>query len=387
MPNVSVIIPTYNRANMIGEAIQSVLDQTYTDWELIVIDDGSEDNTHQVVNSILEPRIRYLYQENKRLPGARNTGIRVARGRYIAFLDSDDLFLPHKLERQVKQLDSRSELGLIAGGYLEVDEQLRILREMRPWLAQPTLELQDWLLNCPFCPTVPLVRRDWLERVGLFDESMRRIEDWDLWLRLSHAGCQMDWIEEPVCCYRIHGGNMVRDVLLMKNGMIAMMDKLFEQSKLPTEIIALRNAAYANIFLNAAARAYAVNAPDEGKESLAQAIAVDPSLLDGDPPHLLSSLASFALSPLVDNAEAFLDILLSNMPNNLLAIQYSKRQVRGLLRAISAFDCYQRGENMAVTRHALSTVLYDPKWLRHRGLVSVTGRAIWRQAKNLTQLQ
>ena len=128
MPRVSVIIPTYNRANMVGDAVQSVLEQSYADWELIVVDDGSQDNTRDVLADYSDPRIRYIYQENRKLPGARNTGIRAGTGEYVAFLDSDDLFTPGKLERQVAVLDRSPDVGLVASGWTEVDAQRNPLR-------------------------------------------------------------------------------------------------------------------------------------------------------------------------------------------------------------------------------------------------------------------
>ena len=99
MPKVSVIIPTYNGAQYIKQAVDSVLAQTYDDYEIIVVDDGSTDDTAELLRPYGD-RITYLYQENRKLPAARNTGIRTARGQYLAFLDSDNLFLPHKLAAQ-----------------------------------------------------------------------------------------------------------------------------------------------------------------------------------------------------------------------------------------------------------------------------------------------
>ncbi|TLN28536.1 glycosyltransferase family 2 protein, partial [bacterium] len=111
MPRVSVIIPSYNRADMVMDAVNSVLRQTFADWELIVVDDGSQDNTREVIAAVRDERVRYIYQDNQGLPGARNSGIRAARGEYVAFLDSDDVFLPHKLAVQVTAMDARPELG------------------------------------------------------------------------------------------------------------------------------------------------------------------------------------------------------------------------------------------------------------------------------------
>jgi len=376
MPRVSVIIPTYNRADMVGDAIRSVLDQTYADWELILVDDGSSDDTRQIVEAFADLRIRYIYQDNKGLPGARNTGIQAARGQYIAFLDSDDLFLPHKLEWQLDALETRPELGLVAGGHIEVDEQLHVLREVQPWHGHPTLKFQDWLFACPFCPSAPLVPRGELESAGLFDETMQRIEDWDLWLRMAHLGCAMDWIKEPVCYYRIHGGNMVRNVRLMKEGMVTMLEKLFSQPCLPAEIMALRDRAYANVYLNAAARAYAAGAVEEGKAWLTNAVELNPALLKGNPPRVLDSLASFALNPLAGDADAFMDMLMSNLPERDGIPRWSRRKARGLLHAVAAFEHYQRQAYKSVVREAISALSLDPSWLRNRGLISITGRSL-----------
>jgi glycosyltransferase involved in cell wall biosynthesis len=355
---------------MVCDAIQSVLDQTFADWEVIVVDDGSSDNTRQVIARYTDLRIHYIYQDNKGLPGARNTGIRNAQGQYIAFLDSDDLFLPNKLSAQAAALDARPALGLVGGGYFEVDRQLRVLRELRPWEKQPTLRFADWVMACPFCPSAPLVRREWLDKAGLFDENMRYIEDWDLWLRMSHLGCQMDWLKEPVCSYRIHGGNMVRHAVLMKNGMITMLDKLYADNDLPPGILALRGPAYGNIYLNAAARAFSASADNEGKDCLDNAFKHDLSLLNGNPPRFLSSLASFALSPLCNDADTFMYRLIGNLPESAGTLNWSKRKALSLLRATAAFDHYQHGEHKQAARKALSALALDPSWLRNRGLIA-----------------
>ena len=277
MPRISVIIPTYNRADMVGDAIQSVLGQTYFDWELIIVDDGSTDNTDDVVAGHKDERIRYIYQDNRKLPGARNTGIRAARGQYVAFLDSDDLFLPDKLKGQIAFLEGRPELGVVAGGFVEVDKNLHTLREMKPWEKQPTLAIPA--IGCSIVPFVPAPLWSAMSGSRKWVCSMKpclTMEDWDLWLRMSYAGCRMDWLEEPVCYYRIHGGNMVRHARLMKAGMLTMFDKLFAQSELPVEVLAMRDQIYANVYLNAAARAYAAGDANEGKACLGNAIQLNP---------------------------------------------------------------------------------------------------------------
>ena len=118
MPTVSVIIPAYNRADLIGETLESVFAQTYRDYEIIVVDDGSTDNTKEVLASLAAAgKLRYTYQENAGLPAARNTGIRLAVGKYVAFLDSDDLFAPDKLEKQVAVFEANLDAMLVHSGF------------------------------------------------------------------------------------------------------------------------------------------------------------------------------------------------------------------------------------------------------------------------------
>jgi glycosyltransferase involved in cell wall biosynthesis len=379
LPKISVIIPTFNRAALIGDAIQSVIAQTYLDWEAIVIDDGSMDDTRSVVENFADPRIRYLYQENKGLPGARNTGIRSARGEYIAFLDSDDLFMPHKLEIQLRMLEERPDLGLVAGGHLEIDQKMQILREVRPWQSQSMFELSNWVQGCPFIVNAVLVRREWLERVNLFDENMPYVEDWDLWLRISHVGCRMDWIKNIVCYYRLHNKNMVRNAFQMKQGMLRMLDKLYAQPNLPIEIVEMQNRAYANIYLNAAARAYASSDIGEGKEWLTKAIELDSNLLIGEPPRFLDNLASFALTPLAGNACFFIERVVENLPDRIDVPHWSKRKARGLLWAVTAFDSYRRQDYKNVSKYTFLAYCHDWVWMFNRGLFLLNLYSQWRR--------
>lgn len=158
VPRVSVIIPCYNTARYVKETIESVLNQTRQDFEIIVVDDGSTDDSHNVIASINDQRIRYHYQPNQGLAAARNTGLALATGEFVAFLDADDFFLPEKLARQIAALDSQPEVGLVAGGHLYVDEFGNSLAESQPWIYNPQLDLRTWVCGCPVVPGAPLVR-------------------------------------------------------------------------------------------------------------------------------------------------------------------------------------------------------------------------------------
>lgn len=373
MARVSIIIPTYNRADMILTALESVLAQTYSDWEAIVVDDGSTDATRDVISVVKDDRVRYIAQANKGLPGARNTGIRASTGEYVAFLDSDDAFLPEKLAVQVPRLDAEPALGLIAGGYIEVDPAMRPIRELRPWEKHPQMNLPVWVRACLFCVGSPLVRRSWLEKAGLFDESMRYVEDWDLWLRMASLGCRMAWLEQPVYLYRMHASNMVRQAVLMKNGMIRMFDKFFALPGLSAEVSALRGAAYGYAYLNAAARALAGGDGAEGKACLSAAFENDPSLLQNHPPLAIDMLASFALSPLCPDARRFMALLAENLPAPLDG--WPRRRAFGALYAVEAFEKAQRRDARGALRSALQAIRHDPAWLRNRGLLAIILRS------------
>ena len=181
MPCISVIIPTYNRAAVFERAVSSVLEQTWSDLEVILVDDGSEDDTLHRSTVVKDTRLRIFEQENKGVSAARNLGIRHARGKYIALLDSDDYWLPPKLERQLAFMRQ--------GGFhiSQTDEiWMRNGRRVNPkykhakfagWFFERSLAL------CLISPSCVMFSREYWETVGPFDESLPACEDYDLWLR------------------------------------------------------------------------------------------------------------------------------------------------------------------------------------------------------------
>ncbi len=204
---VSVIIPTFNRAKLLIEAIESVLAQKYRNYEIIVVDDGSTDETREVLIPYLaEQRIRYIFQKNKKQASARNTGIRNSKGEYIAFLDSDDLWLSDKLELQVHALEENPEAGMVyCNQYLielEADKEERI--KYQKGMLKSGWIFKDLLLRKFYCSTPTLlIRRAVLDKVGLFDESLEdALEDWEFTLRISRD-YQVIAIDEPLIKRRI----------------------------------------------------------------------------------------------------------------------------------------------------------------------------------------
>jgi glycosyltransferase involved in cell wall biosynthesis len=180
---VSVIIPTYNRGWIIKEAIDSVLAQEFKDFELIVLDDGSTDNTLEILNSF-QHDIKVLRQRNQGVSAARNRGIAEASGRFIAFLDSDDLWLPQKLFRQVEFFKKNPDAQICQTEETWIRKGVRVnpkKRHKKPegMIFEPSLAL------CLVSPSAVMMRRSLFEKVGGFDETLPACEDYDLWLRIS----------------------------------------------------------------------------------------------------------------------------------------------------------------------------------------------------------
>lgn len=204
---VSIIMPTYNRGHLIRESIISVLEQSYRGFELIIIDDGSSDNTREVVLSFDDPRVRYVYQDNMGRSVARNRAAAIAKGKYLAFIDSDDLFLPGKLALQVAYLDTHPGVGLVYTSAYCIDDFGNYLEHK--YLAERSgFIYKDIAFFTAVTVTLPTVMtyKKIFDSVGGFDESMHRFEDTDLWRRVS-KNYRIDAISEFTCLLRTHVGN------------------------------------------------------------------------------------------------------------------------------------------------------------------------------------
>jgi glycosyltransferase involved in cell wall biosynthesis len=198
MSAISVIIPTYNHAAFVGEAIQSVLGQTFRDLELVVVDDGSTDATQEVLGQVGDPRLCVVRQANAGLLAARSAGVNATTAPFVTFLDADDVFLPDTLATMEQYLRAHPDVGLVAGGVRYIDSAGRVLGEH---VAMPaSLDVADLLLHNPITVSGILLRRTWYERVGGFATGRvyDACGDWHLWLRLRAAGCPFGWVERAV---------------------------------------------------------------------------------------------------------------------------------------------------------------------------------------------
>lgn len=235
MPQVSVVIPTHNRAECLPCAITSALNQTFQDFEIIVVDDASQDNTTRVVESFNDQRIQYLRHETTQgAAKARNAGILRAKGKYIAFLDDDDEWLPEKLKMQVDILEtSPSTLGGVYTGSLDVQQSTgEIVRQLTPSKRGKIFDemlIQNWI-----GPTsTVMLKRECFEKVGLFDMNISFAEDYDMWIRVSKE-YDFEYIKQPLVKFHYHENGLSNNYEMMIRGWEALIEKygaLFASNK------------------------------------------------------------------------------------------------------------------------------------------------------------
>ena len=230
MLSISVIIPAYNQAQYLAIAIQSVLDQTFDDYEIIVIDDGSTDNTREIAQSFGE-KIRYICQTNKGLAGARNAGIVQATGEYIALLDSDDQWLPNHLNTLITLTKQHSTASVFYSGARYIDAKGHHLPQLTGNHAVlPSDNIYEALLEANFIiPSTAMLRRKVASEVGLFDEcpAIKGCEDWDIWLRLAKQGYKFVGASECTIHYRLHGSSLSANPTKMQNAALSVIEKHF----------------------------------------------------------------------------------------------------------------------------------------------------------------
>ena len=193
--NVSVIIPTYNRKNLLKRALHSVSNQTFVPQEIIVVDDGSSDGTKDWVLERF-PDVRYIYQDNSGVSSARNSGIKEAIGSWIAFLDSDDEWMPNKLEQQKGVINSFQEAWLCHTNEIWIRNGVRV-NQMKKHQKYGGNVFENCLDICRISPSSVLIKKEVFEMVGLFDESLKVCEDYDLWLRIT-AVLPVIFLDQPL---------------------------------------------------------------------------------------------------------------------------------------------------------------------------------------------
>jgi len=306
-PACSVIIPTYNRKEYVRQAIDSVMLQTFTDYEIIVVDDGSTDDTEKAL-ARYGAKIRYFRQKNQGESAARNYGLDIARGKYIAFLDDDDVWLPHKLERQVSYLGAHPDTAMVCSGDIAIDAEgqqieQRSVDELN--LSEGELSFETIFYPCPITASTVLAKKSVLIQAGLFDESMKYGEDWDMWMRVALHG-PIGYIPEPLVFFRVHRANQSTVLSTPEEADRWLEDRLRSHEKVfrlwtgSTEALSrFRSRAIALHLAKAAMLDYVHGRFDRAAERLAEVIRLEPAKMEqhGKPMQIDCSLGNAGRSP------------------------------------------------------------------------------------------
>lgn len=228
-PAVSIILPTYNRLHFLRAAVASVFAQTFADWELIVADDGSDENTLAYLGRLADPRVRLIrLSHTGNPPAVRNAALRVARGRYVAFLDSDDLWLPRKLEVHLARLCARGDCRWNYSALVRIDAKGEVMARdsLRAWIPYEG-DIFEQLLTLEAAVATPTVvaERALVEQAGLFDEQQPYFEEYDLWLRLNRLS-EIGVIREPLALVRSHHEHYTSDRVRVYAARTRLLDKV-----------------------------------------------------------------------------------------------------------------------------------------------------------------
>ena len=256
IPRVSVLLPTYDRAHYIEESVESVLRQSFAGLELIVVDDGSTDDTADRLSRIADPRLRYVRRAHRGVAAALNAGLALARGEYIARNDSDDVWLPDLLATAVAVLDANPQVGLVYGRGEGIDGGGRRTGGTRGFpLKFPDDAFRSLLYADYTVAVASVLRRACFERVGAWDESMLLCEDWDLALRIArHYGVR--FVDRVLVRIRTHAGNSTAlDAPSFERRLVRrerVLDKVFCEPALAGEIAAMAPLAFRNLHIGAA---------------------------------------------------------------------------------------------------------------------------------------
>jgi GT2 family glycosyltransferase len=275
---VTVVVPVYNGATFIAATIDSALAQTYRDREIVVVDDGSTDDTPAVLDRF-RGQITVIRQSNRGLSGARNRGLAAASGPYVTLLDADDLWDPTFLDQVVERLAAAGEhIAGVCAGWEKIDADGHPIPGTRRVL-HGSLGLREFLLGCLFPMHAVLLRHSSVLAIGGFDESLRAAEDWDFWLRLTAAGGTLGTLERCLCSYRVHPGGWSRNPERLREGAVRALEKLYATPALPADVHAVRASALATVFLGASVPLFALGRAQEGARELRDAARARPQLL------------------------------------------------------------------------------------------------------------
>jgi glycosyltransferase involved in cell wall biosynthesis len=368
IPCVSVIVLTCDRPNMLRRALESLLGQTYPNVEVIVVDNGSGANTRVLVESQASPVIYLRAGSGANVASARNAGFQASSGIYVCFLDDDDYFLPHKIQRQAELLGSDSRVDIVNCGYYQADgDGTPVLKvaflPVRRVLGK--LLSQNFVWEC-------------FERAGGFDESIPSISaDWDLWLRVALDGSVFACIQEPLGVYRLHADSMVADAEALEDATFTILERVFSDRRLPGRLAAQRALASASWRLWIACRYYAVGKWDDAERNLAGALDIRPTWI-ACPTDVVRYICSEALSPRVQDPFAYIEGVALHLPASVAGLEAWRGLLYGELGLQTSLVRFGSGDTSGGRRALQEAVRTDWTILERAGDLAalITDRAV-----------
>ena len=379
MPRVSVIIPAYNHAAYVRQCVDSVLAQTYKDLEIVVVDDGSTDGTFEILREY-GTKIRLHHQENGGTQKARNKAVGLALGDYIALLDSDDAWLPTKLQRQIKAFSATPTPGVVYSLAYVMDSTGRVLSDRRPFgapMSNPERAFEELLLEFRIPTLTAVIRRSCLDEVGVFDESLIGAADRDLWLRIA-AKWPILCIPESLAIYRIHPRNTTNE--LLRSGRIVtertkVLERAFRLMPANTATESLKHRAYAAARLVAVEACLSAGDAVGAGTELARAVRLDPSAVGSTEELIRRRIRRWAELFSLPGAENQKDrrffremfLHLQDAPSSARESTCAALSVEAMNKA----HFHYRHRDLGSARSlALTGIRADPRCLRNRGVWS-----------------
>lgn len=347
-PKVSVIIPVYNGADFLGEAIQSVLDQTYSNFEVIIVDDASTDHTADVVKQFGDPRIRYHVQAvNQGVDAARLRAINASVGEILAFLDQDDLFHPEKLQAHVTLLEKQPDVGFSYNARFELNHSAKTIREI--WRPPRKVTLADLVLGFPIAPSDMVVRRTWVDYLDLSKEPVLiHGGEYVITGRLFMSGCKFSSVDRALNYRRYHAGRRFSNLSVRCEAELAAQQRVFADPRCPANVVALRNRAFKNTYRMWAYYAFVQDETALGQDFLRKAVRLVPSIVKGIPCELVKFFLICSVDDQSQNHALILKRIFAQLPPEIadLSNQYDWAVARGyLIKGVRAmiWDCSEDG--------------------------------------------
>ncbi len=383
-PRLSVLMPVYNAEAYLAQAVESVLGQTYTDFEFIIVDDGSRDSSPARLAEYAARDARVVVvgnASNQGLTRSLNTALARARGALIARQDADDLSLPERFERQVAFLDAQPRVGMLATAIRVIDGAggTRHERYFDEWLDDAALQQQLLRAFCIAHGSV-MMRRAALERAGGYRPVMEPAEDQDLWLRLGEV-TQLACLPEPLYHYRVHAASVSRTRNSEQTVRLAqVIESALRRRHGPqptTEALRLAGRAH----LKAALVAAAAEDLDGARQRLVQARALCPDLLDNDEP-LAELLANMTAPWPAPEGLALYRLVFDELLPRTRGLDRLHARLQSRLHMREVFAGARLDEPQRVDAHLWAGVRTDPNWLRNRGVLALMARWLrrhWRR--------